>query len=559
MASPSEYWRCQAKLTSGGLTSQQVTQTNIITPLIDRMATKVKLKFLNKQSPTDRLLVLQTASQLLKTPFTRLFDTGDGFKAVCRNSDDVDKILGKKGIDEFKKIGIQVVTPPEVRAQRSVFVRQLDRSFGAHTAEETKIELEDKNDWMVIDEVIKIGTYTHVLKIRFAETCMADKALRDGFTGFNLSIIPEQIKREEYVNLLICFACYQYEDHPTAECPHKDNKICSNCAETGHTFRDCQNAELRKCVNCTREGRQEYNTHKTMAMSCPVKKRAISEKKDKEKQREANKQQHTYAEIAKQAVKEAGVTPLPPPQATVVELSSKTDYQVMVCLLYAHVMNLANPGTFEKEMNELLRLNGMPAMKFPPNPDSQKALRINGTPLHDSDVTPFLGTMPDDETEPRQRTKIHKDDESDAEFDSDESTSTNVSVTGHDSEPELSEAMPIISAKKPRKAVVTTSQLGLRLYYGKKHPQQFNDNKQIGREIQTGTVKFTYTNLNYSQAEVLALISSPTFSITRDDFIHMDAKSFAKVTNGNPEYSPESPALTPPLPPTKGREKRTNK
>ena len=32
---------------------------------------------------------------------------------------------------------------------------------------------------------------------------------------------------------------YKYEDHTTSDCPQKDVKVCSNCAETGHTYREC--------------------------------------------------------------------------------------------------------------------------------------------------------------------------------------------------------------------------------------------------------------------------------------------------------------------------------
>ena len=70
------------------------------------MASKVKLKFKDRTKPTEKELVLQTAATVIKAPFTRLFDTGDGFKAMCRSTDDVDKILSSKGVAEFDKIGI---------------------------------------------------------------------------------------------------------------------------------------------------------------------------------------------------------------------------------------------------------------------------------------------------------------------------------------------------------------------------------------------------------------------------------------------------------------------
>lgn len=146
--------------------------------------------------------------------------------------------------------------------------------------------------------VVKTGTYTHVLKIRFAETNIADKALTHGFVGFNLSVQLSQIQRETYTNLLICFSCYKWEDHVTTDCPDKHIKLCSNCAMEGHIWKECPTAEARNC--CKREGRSEFKTHRTMAMAFPIKKRKMREKLDEEKQKEEDKRNASYASVAKQ-------------------------------------------------------------------------------------------------------------------------------------------------------------------------------------------------------------------------------------------------------------------
>lgn len=509
------------------------------------MATKVRLKFINRQSPPNRSLVLQTAATLLNSPFTRLFDTGDGFKAVCRNQDDVDKILSIKGMTELKKIGLQVVTPPEIRARRSVFVRQLDHDFGKNTAEEIKQELEDKNEWMKIDEVVKIGTYTHVIKIRFMETSMADKALSTGFLGFNLSVAPEQIKREQFVNLLICFACYKYESHATADCPNKATKLCSNCAEDGHIYKDCPNTNATNCLNCVRENRPEANTHRTMAMSCPVKKRMIRTKQDEEKQREENKQNTTYAKIAQQAVKQAQSAPSP---TTTIEIGNKTDYQVMVCLLYAHVMNLANPGTFEQEMNILLKLNGMPEMKFPPNPDSGKALRVKGAVLNDPDVAPHLAPE-----------RVDVEPTSDSDTDSDATVYTEHTPASQTTPPQS--GYPVTTPDPPIKArrqVHTPKTIGLTLLYAKKHPRRYDDNELIAEEIGQGIIKFTYTDPRLSLTDVRALIEHSEINLSREYFTQVDTRVFAKLPMGA-LMSRHEPATSSPPPVVKGRAKRLAK
>ena len=76
------------------------------------MASKVKLKFKDRTQPTPKDKVLQTAAITVKAPFTRLFETGDGYKAICRNAQEANRILSSQGISAFEKIGILVMIPP---------------------------------------------------------------------------------------------------------------------------------------------------------------------------------------------------------------------------------------------------------------------------------------------------------------------------------------------------------------------------------------------------------------------------------------------------------------
>ena len=39
----------------------------------------------------------------------------------------------------------------------------------------------------------------------------------------------------------------------------------------------------------------------------------------------------------------------------------------MTCIIHAHVVNLASPGSYEKELNKMLALNGLPTIKTPSN------------------------------------------------------------------------------------------------------------------------------------------------------------------------------------------------
>ena len=520
------------------------------------MASKVKLKFKDRSKPIAKEIVLQTAAITIKAPFTRLFDTGDGFKAICRSTEDAEKILSSHGVAEFGKIGITVITPPELKAQRSIFVRQLDSTFGSHSAAEIKEEMEYMNDWMKIEEVVKIGTYTHVMKVRFTEISMANKALSSGFGGFNLHVTPDQIQREEFTNLLLCFSCYRYEEHATSNCPTKDQKVCSNCATVGHNFRECTNTEIKGCLNCVREGREGMYSHRTMAMACPIKKQKIKEKKEAEKQKEDAKKQTTYVDIAKKAVEQVQSAP---PQMTTIELSQKTDYQVLVCILYAHVMNLANPGTFNKEMNELLQINNLPQMTFPANPDSSKALKITSVPMRDTDVTPRLSSTQEEQDAAKMPTQatgvVFDDDQSD-----DEDADSDSTVQSEDVD-DVDVVTP--EPSKPRRKI-SASKIGLKLFYGKRHPRKYDENLLVAQEISAGIVKYTFTNQNRTDQEVIHLIESDQLNLHRELFTRLDSKQFNQLQCGlvstKPPSPPTAPATQPPAlrPKSKQQKQQTN-
>ena len=247
----------------------------------------LRLKFKDRNNQVSHEQITELAYVGLGVPFTRLFKTPEGYKAVCRNDRDLEKLLSKFAREEFNKHGITVITPPELRCKKSVFVRKLSYQVGKHTAEQLKQDIELRNSWAKIEEVVKIKEYTHCFKIIFEDTSMAEKALRDGFLTYNMSVKTDQIEQEKFVHIQTCFKCYRHNSHTTKDCT-ETQKVCSNCAETGHTYTECTNNTMG-CINCKREGKI-YNTHKTLSMSCPLKKQLIKTKTDEDT--EQNKQTH---------------------------------------------------------------------------------------------------------------------------------------------------------------------------------------------------------------------------------------------------------------------------
>lgn len=70
--------------------------------------------------------------------------------------------------------------------------------------------------------------------------------------------------------------CYPIEEHTTNKCPKpKEYKICSECGDRNHTWKDCHSSE-KKLVNCD-------GNHRTIANKCP-KRREIENRRKKKGQ-----------------------------------------------------------------------------------------------------------------------------------------------------------------------------------------------------------------------------------------------------------------------------------
>ena len=217
--------------------------------------------------------------------------------------------------------------------------------------------------------------------------------------------------------------------------------------------------------------------------------------------------------------------PPSPTQMTTINLTQKTDYQVLVSILYAHVMNLANPGTFNREMNELLKMNNLPPMNFPANPDSSAALKIGSCVPAGTDVATRLHHNDDDSnTSTQETTTTEQAQQHEENQHPDEHNETDDTV--------VSEDVDILSQNDEPEGNTSATELGLKLYFGKRQPRKFDEHLLIAHEIEAGTVKFTYTDADYSSHQITQLIRTERIEVHRELFTRMDPKVFAQLSNG---------------------------
>ena len=329
----------------------------------------------NTKPRPERDQVYKTTFSDLQCPLLRLYNAprNNGYIAVTDNMTFMDKLLSRQGQAKLKTLNLRPVLPPDVRAKRTVFLRQLDRHVRIHTEDELLTELRQRNEGLRLTEVGKIRDYTHVIKLICGDVETADKIVKDGLYCYHVRISAGQCKKEEFVPLQTCFRCYAYDDHDTKNCP-KTITVCSEC--TGpHRHQDCQ-SDVKKCINCSAEGLEA--NHRTLAAQCPIRKRATMTKLQKQTDDIQRQQTATFATIAKEAAKETCKEQIrldPPrqttPTPTIINLTDKVQYKMMALILEAHIAALTDQGSFPQILRESLRLNFDIDVQFPDR-DSQK-------------------------------------------------------------------------------------------------------------------------------------------------------------------------------------------
>ncbi|KAF2349268.1 hypothetical protein FHG87_019976 [Trinorchestia longiramus] len=109
---------------------------------------RVQLKTIDLAKPTDKQKFFEITFRELNAPLIRLTTTRTGYYAVTDDVTSIDKLTSKKATTAFEKINLTPIIPPDLRAKRTVFIRQIDADIGLKRAEEIKNETKRQNDWL---------------------------------------------------------------------------------------------------------------------------------------------------------------------------------------------------------------------------------------------------------------------------------------------------------------------------------------------------------------------------------------------------------------------------
>ena len=278
----------------------------------------------------------------------------------------IDSLVSPKGQQELAKINLAPVPSPKITAERTVFICRLSRHVGDRPAIEIQNEVIRANPNINNIQVHKIKHYYHIIQVVCEDTETADAFIRDGLYAFHTKIAVSQCKKEQYTELKTRFRCYKFEDHFSSDCK-ATQIICGECAQIGHTHRDCHAVEKR-CINCP----PGQNLHRTLAPFCPVRKEAIAQKQKLQNASEIQNNQ-TYANIVKTTIKETT-----PPTKPVINLTEKHHLKYVILILEAHIAFIDNGRPYNVILQKSLKANNIDAVI--PNRDSQKIMDIYSNP-----------------------------------------------------------------------------------------------------------------------------------------------------------------------------------
>jgi len=295
---------------------------------------KIKIKFNNKLEPKVLLQVLYK----YEVHCSNIVEKKDCFVAFCdRNASNV---FTSACLEALKELNCLPIVPDELKCARSAIIFNCDTMITQYTEDQIKKDIEECNDINVLS-VIKLNKKS--IKIEFQDESTCKRVVTSGIFMFHLSIPVSCITQDIHIDVVMCYSCYKLDDHIGKDCPNKGIKLCSVCSSNTHRHLDCQ-SNVKKCLNCN-------GPHNTLALSCPERKKVISQKRSTH-----SKDNSTYSSKTKMTNVNSVAQPTP-------ALSRYTSKQVSVftdlCLKISIMNEQANKGTFESTLNELLKANGL--------------------------------------------------------------------------------------------------------------------------------------------------------------------------------------------------------
>ena len=276
-----------------------------------------------------------------------------GYIAHLNDIADCEKLLSDPVVKALQAMSCEPITPPIIRAKRTIVLHSVDSHILRDATSESLIEdLSRSNDWLTLDNVFKLKSQSS-LKIVCDTHATAERCLREGLRLSYTFIPPRNISAETFIPISFCYKCYALDTHKAKDCPKPpDFKVCSLCSSQGHTFKEC-NSDSRRCVNCDGD-------HGTLSHSCP-KRRDIVKRISAGDRKSVVLGSKSYATRSDKSYADAVQNFAAPNShgATRCDLTRGT-----MCILLASFSESQRSGSFQECLSGLLAVNKLPSLEL---------------------------------------------------------------------------------------------------------------------------------------------------------------------------------------------------
>ena len=259
-------------------------------------------------------------------------------------------------------MGFELVPPIEYNSLKTVVVKNLDYMIDSYSDDEIIESIERLNSWAKVEHVYKIPTTSKLLKVRFQHQQMVQVALQKGINVLHQHIPQWSIEKELFVRLTPCRNCYGY-DHRLKDCKAEKKVRCTYCAGD-HKQNECT-ANQPCCINC---GGQ----HRTLAAACKIRKELIKQKSGDIRANARSQSQHRqYSSYATAATGSNSLGPKTNSNSVPGLTKNETKEiitTIMSAIVFSHYVEVIEPGSFQHNMTEMFKKNGLQPVNFPTPP-----------------------------------------------------------------------------------------------------------------------------------------------------------------------------------------------
>ena len=307
---------------------------------------RIKVKNLVHDCTPRKPALVQTLA-VAEVWVNKIIETKEAFILIADN-ENMDKLMKEENRQKLAARGLEIVHPPEYEASRTVILKNVDSLINAMTEDEI-VQSIDKN--LKVKRVIKISNSPHLMKLIFERSQIADRVVEEGLKIKFQKFQKTNIEKEIFIPIVPCFKCFSYE-HLRRNCPKPDEyRICSSCAIEGHLYTDCS-SDFVRCIGCGAN-------HRTLAAKCPIRKEIIRNKIKEKRVRSRSAYDRDRGGLTQT---QTTATLL---QAQTTKLPEHYLAVMAAAITRADKREAEVPGSFQFIINEMLKANKVPEVKFP--------------------------------------------------------------------------------------------------------------------------------------------------------------------------------------------------